>query len=187
MEHALLGPAYSDAEIELFLGWAKLPYRRLIDVAEETADLLVHDQVIGWFQGRMEFGPRALGGRSILASPLHASMQARLNEIKDWEDFRPVAPVVLEEEAPRWFAHAGESPFMLFVYDVLPEKTDLIPAVRHVDGTARIQTINRTQHPPYYDLLRAFQARTGVPVLVNTSFNTRGEPIVCSPRDAIEC
>jgi len=120
-------------------------------------------------------------------------MQARLNEIKDREDFRPVAPVVLEEEASNWFANAGEareasvSPFMLFVYDVLPDKADRIPAVRHVDGTARIQTINRGQHPLYYDLVKAFQARTGVPVLVNTSFNTRGEPIVCTPRDAIEC
>ena len=149
--------------------------------------MLAQDRVIGWFQHRMEYGPRALGARSILASPLHATMQARLNEIKDREDFRPVAPVVLEEEAANWFAGAGVSPFMLFVYDVLPEKADRIPAVRHVDGTARIQTINRQQHALYYDLLRAFQARTGVPVLVNTSFNTRGEPIVCTPRDAVEC
>jgi carbamoyltransferase len=186
MEHAFLGPAYGDQEIEDFLRWSKLPYRRLNNVAEETADLLVQDKVIGWFQGRMEFGPRALGARSILASPIHASMQAKLNEIKDREDFRPVAPVVLEEEAPRWFARAETSPFMLFVFDVLPDKAERIPAVRHVDGTARIQTINRTQNAVYYDLLKAFQARTGVPVLVNTSFNTRGEPIVCSPRDAIE-
>ncbi len=187
MDHAFLGPFYNDDEIEQFLLWAKLPYRRLTHIADEVADLLVQDKVIGWFQHRMEFGPRALGARSILASPLHASMQARLNEIKDREDFRPVAPVVLEEEAPHWFAHADVSPFMLFVYDILPEKSDYIPAVRHVDGTARIQTINRQQHPLYYDLVKAFQARTGVPVLVNTSFNTRGEPIVCTPRDAIEC
>ncbi len=187
MDHAFLGPAYGDREIEEFLRWSKLPYRRLANVAAATADLLVRDKVIGWFQGRMEFGPRALGARSILASPIHATMQARLNEIKDREDFRPVAPVVLEEEAGNWFAGAGVSPFMLFVYDVLPDKADRIPAVRHVDGTARIQTINRAQNPVYYDLLKAFQARTGVPVLVNTSFNTRGEPIVCSPRDAVEC
>jgi carbamoyltransferase len=187
MEHAFLGPAYSDDEIEEFLRWSKLPYRRLGNIAEETADILAEDKVIGWFQGRMEFGPRALGGRSILASPIHASMQVRLNEIKDREDFRPVAPVVLQEEAANWFANANVSPFMLFVYDVLPSKAEKIPAVRHVDGTARIQTINRQQHPLYYDLLKAFQTRTGVPVLVNTSFNTRGEPIVCSPRDAIEC
>jgi carbamoyltransferase len=187
MEHAFLGPAYGDREIEGFLRWSKLPYRRLSNLAEETADMLVEDKIIGWFQGRMEFGPRALGGRSILASPIHASMQAKLNEIKDREDFRPVAPVVLEEEAANWFAHAGPSPFMLFVYDVLPDKAERIPAVRHVDGTARIQTINRAQNAAYYDLVKAFQARTGVPVLVNTSFNTRGEPIVCTPRDAIEC
>jgi carbamoyltransferase len=187
MEHAFLGPSYTDDEIEQFLRWAKLPYRHLTHIADEVADLLLQDKIIGWFQSRMEFGPRALGARSILASPLHASMQGRLNEIKDREDFRPVAPVVLEEEAASWFAHADVSPFMLFVYDVLPEKADFIPAVQHVDGTARIQTIHRQQHPLYYDLIKAFQARTGVPVLVNTSFNTRGEPIVCTPRDALEC
>ncbi len=187
MHHAFLGPAFSDEEIEQFLKWAKLRYTRLDNVAEEVADILARDKIIGWFQGRMEFGPRALGARSILASPINAGMQARLNEIKDREDFRPVAPVVLEEEAANWFKEADVSPFMLFVYDVLPDKADRIPAVRHVDGTARIQTINRQQHPLYYDLLRAFQRRTGVPVLVNTSFNTRGEPIVCTPRDAVEC
>ncbi len=200
MDHAFLGPEFGDDEIEAFLRWSKLPYRRLSDVAGAAADLLVQDKVLGWFQGRMEFGPRALGARSILASPLHAEMQTRLNDIKDREDFRPVAPVVLEEEAANWFAPAspsplgGEgrvrgnivSPFMLFVFDVLADKADRIPAVRHVDGTARIQTINRAQNPRYYDLLKAFQARTGVPVLVNTSFNTRGEPIVCTPRDAVE-
>ncbi|HEX5444848.1 MAG TPA: carbamoyltransferase C-terminal domain-containing protein [Pirellulales bacterium] len=186
MEHAFLGPCYHDDEIEEFLRWSKLSYRRLNNVAEETADLLVEDKVIGWFQGRMEFGPRALGARSILASPRSHSMQAKLNEIKDREDFRPVAPVVLEEEADQWFVGARVAPFMLFVFDVRPEKADQIPAVRHVDGTARVQTINRRQNAPYYDLLRAFQRRTGVPVLVNTSFNTRGEPIVCSPRDAVE-
>jgi carbamoyltransferase len=187
MDQAFLGPAYSDDEIEQFLRWSKAPYERLTDVAGQAADLLAQDQIIGWFQGRMEFGPRALGARSILASPVRAEMQERLNEIKDREDFRPVAPVVLEEEAGEWFAGADVSPFMLFVYDVRPERAAQIPAVRHVDGTARIQTVNRAQHPLYYDLLKAFQQRTGVPVLVNTSFNTRGEPIVCTPRDAIEC
>ncbi len=186
MDHAVLGPEYSDDEIEQFLAWSKVPYRRLADVAEETAEMLAADKVVGWFQGRMEFGPRALGGRSIIASPLHASMQARLNDIKDREDFRPVAPVVLEEEAGKWFVNADRSPFMLFVYDVRPERADRIPAVRHVDGTARIQTITRDQHPRYHALLEAFGRRTGVPVLVNTSFNTRGEPIVCTPRDAVE-
>jgi carbamoyltransferase len=187
MDHAFLGPEYSEKEVEKFLRWAKAPYRRLTNIAEETADLLVQDKVIGWRQGRMEFGPRALGACSVLASPVHAEMQARLNDIKDREDFRPVAPVVLEEEAADWFVGAGTSPFMLFVFDVRPGRADRIPAVRHVDGTARIQTINRSQNALYYDLIKAFQRRTGVPVLVNTSFNTRGEPIVCTPRDAVEC
>lgn len=187
MDHAFLGPGYSEQEIEQFLQWSKLPYRRMENVAEETAEVLAQDKVIGWFQGRLEFGPRALGARSILASPIHAGMQERLNDIKDREDFRPVAPVVLEEEAPNWFVNGGFSPFMLFVFDVQPEKAGQIPAVRHVDGTARIQTINRSQNAEYYDLLKAFQRKTGVPVLVNTSFNTRGEPIVGSPRDAVEC
>ncbi|MFL6574702.1 MAG: carbamoyltransferase, partial [Burkholderiales bacterium] len=187
MDHAYYGPEYPAEEIRAFLERGKLKYRTSENLAAEAADLLAQDKILGWFQGRMEFGPRALGARSILASPLSPDMQARLNEIKDREDFRPVAPVVLEEEAPRWFTGAGTSPFMLFVHDVAPDKAARIPAVRHVDGTARIQTINREQNALYYDLLRAFQSRTGVPVLVNTSFNTRSEPMVCSPRDAVEC
>jgi carbamoyltransferase len=187
MSHAYWGPGYSDREIEKFLKWSKVPYRRLDSVAEEAAELLVQDKIIGWYQGRMEFGPRALGARSILASPINPSMQARLNEVKDREDFRPVAPVVLEEEAANWFRDATYSPFMLFVYDVLEDKADKIPAVRHIDGTARIQTVNQWQNKPYYDLLKAFYQKTGVPVLINTSFNTLGKPIVCTPRDAIEC
>ncbi len=187
MDHAFLGPEYEAGEIEAFLRRAKLRYRKMYDIAGETAKLLSADRIVGWFQGRMEFGPRALGARSILASPLSPDMQKRLNEIKDREDFRPVAPVVIEEEAAAWFTGAQVSPFMLFVYNVAPDKAHRIPAVRHVDGTARVQTINRAQHPLYYDLLRAFQRRTGVPVLVNTSFNTRSEPVVCTPRDAVEC
>jgi carbamoyltransferase len=187
MDHAYWGPEFHDDEIEKFIKWAKVPYKKLNNIAEETAEILAQDKIIGWYQGRMEYGPRALGSRSILASPISPKMQSRLNEVKDREDFRPVAPVVLEEEAAEWFENAHYSPFMLFVYDVKPEKADKIPAVRHVDGTARIQTINRQQHPQYYDLLKAFQQKTGVPVLVNTSFNTLGKPIVCSPRDAIEC
>lgn len=186
MDHVFLGPGYADAEIEEFLRQAKLPYRRADNIADETAALLAQNKVVGWFQGRMEYGPRSLGARSILASPIDPEMQAHLNLIKDREDFRPVAPVVLEEEAANWFVDGKTSPFMLFVYEVRQDKVDRIPAVRHVDGTARIQTINRMQNPAYYDLLRAFQQRTGVPVLVNTSFNTRGEPIVCTPRDAVE-
>lgn len=186
MDHPYLGPEYDDAEIEGFLKWSKLPYRRLDDVVATAADLLAAGNVIGWFQGRMEFGPRALGARSILASPVDPQMQAKLNDIKDREDFRPVAPVVMEEHASEWFKDCTVAPFMLFVYDVKDEAAQRIPAVRHVDGTARVQTVNARQHPRYYALLDAFKARTGVPVLVNTSFNTRGEPMVCSPRDAIE-
>jgi carbamoyltransferase len=185
LEHVFWGPGYADGEIEALLRRAKLSYRRMRNIPEETAALLERDLIIGWFQGSMEFGPRALGARSILASPINASMQDRLNDIKDREDYRPVAPVVLEEEASDWFVDARVSPFMLFVFDVKPDKAGRIPAVRHVDGTARVQTINRRQHPLYYDLLRAFKRRTGIPVLVNTSFNVRGEPIVCTPRDAV--
>lgn len=187
MTHAYWGPQYDDKEIEDFLKKSKISYQVMQDPASETADILAQNKIIGWFQGPMEFGPRALGSRSILASPIDPSMQNRLNEIKDREDFRPVAPVVIEEDAHEWFEKADYSPFMLFVFDVKPEKADTIPAVKHVDGTARIQTINKDQHKPYYDLLIAFKAKTGVPVLVNTSFNTLGKPIVCTPRDAIEC
>jgi carbamoyltransferase len=187
MTHAYWGPSYTDEEIEKFLNWSKVPYRKMDDVSDETAQLLAENKIIGWFQGRMEFGPRALGSRSILASPIDLDMQARLNEVKDREDFRPVAPVVLEEDAAEWFNEATVSPYMLFIYDVSADKADQIPAVKHVDGTARIQTINEQQHPDYYRLLKAFKEKTGVPVLVNTSFNTLGKPIVCSPRDAIGC
>ena len=187
MDHCYWGPEYTDAEIEKQLKLWKVPYRKLENIAEETADILVQDKIIGWYQGRMEFGPRALGSRSILASPINPAMQARLNEVKDREDFRPVAPVVLQEKAHEWFNNAEYSPFMLFIYDVKEDKADKIPAVRHTDGTARIQTINEQQHKDYYDLLKAFERKTGVPVLVNTSFNTLGKPIVCTPRDAVEC
>jgi len=187
MDHVYHGPSYTDEEIEKFMIWAKMPYRKLDDVAKETARILADDKIIAWYQGRMEFGPRSLGSRSILASPIPNDMQWRLNDIKDREDFRPVAPVVLEEDAADWFVNGGVSPFMLFVYPVQEDKADKIPAVRHTDGTARVQTINRNQHPAYYDLISEFKKLTGVPVLVNTSFNTRGEPIVCTPRDAIEC
>ncbi|MDR5883976.1 carbamoyltransferase C-terminal domain-containing protein [Caballeronia sp. LZ032] len=186
MDHAYLGPEFGDEEIEAFLKWTRAPYRKLTNIADETAEILAQNRVIGWYQGRTEFGPRALGARSILASPIDASMQARLNEIKDREDFRPVAPVVMEEHAADWFVDARVAPFMLFVFDVRPEMKARIPAVTHIDGTARVQTVNRAQHALYYDLIAAFKARTGVPVLVNTSFNTRGEPMVNSPRDALE-
>lgn len=191
MDHAYLGPGYDDAEIEEFLQRSGISYRRLDDIAETAANLLADEKIIGWFQGRMEFGPRALGARSILASPRDALMQGRLNELKDREDFRPVAPVVMQEKADQWFDTGRESsiqaPFMLFVFDVLLTQAARIPAVRHIDGTARVQTVNHNQNPLLHDVLQAFERRTGVPVLVNTSFNTRGEPVVCTPRDALEC
>lgn len=190
MQHAYLGPAYSDEEIGSFLRRSGVRHRKLDDVAATAASLLAEERVIAWFQGAMEFGPRALGARSILASPRDAAMQARLNELKDREDFRPVAPVVLAERAHEWFDNRGrgqiEAPFMLFVFDVLPDKAQAIPAVRHTDGTARVQTVRAQQNPLLHRLLTEFEALTGVPVLVNTSFNTRGEPVVCSPRDALE-
>jgi carbamoyltransferase len=185
MEHAFLGPAFSDDEIETLLRDTLLPYRRAPDIAADAAALLAEGKVLAWFQGRMEFGPRALGARSILASPVDAAMQERLNRIKDREDFRPVAPVVLEEAAADWFTDGSASPFMLFVDHVRPERRQRVPAICHVDGSARVQTIGRAQHPLLHQLLTAFAARTGVPMLVNTSFNIRGEPIVCTPRDAV--
>jgi carbamoyltransferase len=186
MDHAYLGPEFSDEEIEAELRRSKQKYRRAADVADEAAALLADERILGWFQGRMEFGPRALGARSILASPLRPEMQQRLNEIKDREDFRPVAPAVLEEAAADWFVGAERAPFMVFVFDVAPAKVHLIPAVRHVDGTARVQTVGVHEQPRYYEVLKAFERRTGVPVLVNTSFNSRGLPVVCTPRDALE-
>lgn len=187
MDNVYLGPKFSDEEIERFLRWTKRSYRKLDNVAVDTARILAEGKIIGWFQGRMEFGPRALGARSILASPIPSDMQQKLNEIKDREDFRPVAPVVLEEEADDWFMNASSSPFMLFVNKVKPEQIKSIPAVCHVDRTARIQTIRQEQNPLYYELLREFKVQTGCPILVNTSFNTQGKPIVCTPRDALEC
>src|SRR5690606_26141791 len=127
---------------------------------------------------------------SILASPIDPAMQARLNELKDREDFRPVAPAVPEEDLAHWFApaqaHGGRSPFMLFVYEVLPGRAERIPSACHADRSARVQTVDADSNPRYHALLKAFGARTGVPVLVNTSFNVRGEPIVCTPRHAVE-
>ena len=187
MEHAYLGPSYGDDAIEAFLKDAQLPYRRLADVAAQTAALLAANRVIGWFQGAWS-SARALGARSILASPTDPDMQRKLQD-QDREDFRPVAPVVLARRITGSAADGARlrAPFMLFVYDVAPGAEAAIPAVRHIDGTARVQTVDEAQHPLLHALLTEFDALTGVPVLVNTSFNTRGEPIVCTPRDALEC
>jgi carbamoyltransferase len=190
MRHAYWGPEYDDQALRRFLDWAKLPYRTLDDPAAQVAEILAADRIIGWFQGRMEFGPRALGARSIIASPLSAQMQERLNELKDREDFRPVAPAVPVDDLADWFepgaANGGTSPFMLFVYRALERQAQRIPAACHVDASARVQTVDRRDNPSFYDLLKAFGVRTGVPVLINTSFNVRGEPIVCTPRDAVD-
>ncbi len=190
MDHAYLGPGQDDDTIEAFLRWAKLPYQRLHDPAEATARLLAGNKVVGWHQGRMEFGPRALGARSILASPLDPAMQARINELKDREDFRPVAPAVPREHLAEWFtpaaANGGDAPFMLFIYDVIEAQARRIPAACHADRTARVQTVSAGSNPRFHALLKAFGALTGVPVLINTSFNVRGEPVVCTPKDAVD-
>lgn len=187
MTNVFLGPAYTAAEIQGVLDRAKLSYRRPESISAATADLLSKNLIIGWFQGRMEFGPRSLGARSILASPACPSMRDRLNLIKDREDFRPVAPAVLEEEASQYFEPIGSSPFMLFVHRIRADRAAEIPAACHVDGTARVQTVNRRDAPLFYELIERFQARSGIPVLINTSFNTQGRPIVCTPEDALEC
>jgi carbamoyltransferase len=188
MTSALLGPSFDEDEIAAVLADSQLRYRRLDAVARDAAALLAEEKIIGWFQGRMEFGPRALGARSILASPLSESMQERLNHVKGREEFRPVAPAVLAERAGEWFETGGmESPFMLFTFPVRQDRLNQIPAARHIDGTARIQTVRREQNPLFYDLIREFESRTQVPVVVNTSFNTASRPIVCTPRDAVEC
>jgi carbamoyltransferase len=193
MHDAYLGPQWDDAAIEQQLRWAKLPYERLdgdAALVQRTSQLLQRNAIVGWFQGRMEWGPRALGARSILASPITPEMQQRLNELKDREDFRPVAPVTTQEAFGDWFtpadANGGRSPFMLFTFDARPGRRERIPSACHSDGSARVQTVEAARHPRLHALLEAFGQATGVPVLVNTSFNVRGQPIVCSPKDALE-
>jgi carbamoyltransferase len=188
-KHAYLGPAYSDKEIGDYLDSRKVPYRRLSDteLVDATAKVIADGNVVGWFQGRMEFGPRALGARSILADPRDPKMRDTLNmKIKFREGFRPFAPSTLAEKSSEWFEIDCESPYMLLVAPVRENKR-VIPAVTHVDYSARIQSVTREQNPLYYDLIAAFDRLTGVPVIINTSFNVRGEPIVCTPHDAYVC
>jgi carbamoyltransferase len=187
--HAYLGPAYSDADVASFLDSAGAKYRTLDDrtLVETTARLISEANVVGWFQGRMEFGPRALGGRSILADPRDPKMRDTLNmKIKFREGFRPFAPSVLADKASQWFEIDCDSPYMLLVAQVREGKR-CIPSVTHVDNSARLQTVTRAESPLYYDLIAAFEKITGVPVIINTSFNVRGEPIVCTPQDAYLC
>jgi carbamoyltransferase len=187
--HAYLGPEFRPEEIRSYLDGRGAPYRELEgrELTRTTARLLAEGNVIGWFQGRMEFGPRALGSRSILADPRDAKMRDTLNmKIKFREGFRPFAPSVLADRASEWFEIDCESPYMLLVAQVREGKRQ-IPSVTHVDNSARIQTVTREQNPLYYDLIQDFGALTGVPIIINTSFNVRGEPIVCTPHDAYTC
>jgi carbamoyltransferase len=188
MEHAYWGPEYSDSQMEEALRSHRLAFRRVEDVERETARLLSQGQVIGWYQGRMEWGPRALGNRSILADPRRAEMKDVINsKVKFREPYRPFAPSVLEEDVAEYFHFSGASPFMTFVCRVRDDRREKLPAVTHVDGTARIQTVSRAHNARYWGLLNEFKALTGVPVLLNTSFNVKGEPIVCTPDDAVRC
>lgn len=205
-----LGPAYTDDEIEQYLQLNEVSYRKVgpAELADEVADLLARENVVGWFQGRMEFGPRALGARSIIGDARSPKMQSIMNlKIKYRESFRPFAPSVLADRAGDYFEIDRASPYMLLVADVTKgrrigmtdaekrlfgiEKLNVarsdIPAVTHIDYSARIQTVSRDDNPLYHDLIAAFERKTGCPVIINTSFNVRGEPIVCRPREAYTC
>jgi carbamoyltransferase len=183
-----LGRSWTDEEIEAWLRRAAVPWERPADVADAVAECLADDGVVAWFQGRSEYGPRALGHRSLLAHPGRAENLDRLNDVKGRESFRPVAPMVMAERAASIFSRGPlPSPYMLFVHDVAPEWRDRIPAVVHVDGTARVQTVEMHEEPLVHRMLEGFERRTGLPVVVNTSLNTAGRPMVDDPRDALEC
>jgi carbamoyltransferase len=187
MTTAALGRGWSDDELAAWLRRADVPFETPEDLAGEVADVLANDGVVAWFDGRSEYGPRALGHRSLMAHPGKAANLERLNDVKGREQFRPVAPMVLAERAEAIFADGPiPSPYMLFVHRVAPEWRERIPAVVHVDGTARIQTIDDERTPRVAALLRAFEERTGLPVVVNTSLNTAGRPMVDDPREALE-
>ena len=190
MEDVYLGPEYSEKEIENALEESGLEYQKLgeEEKVEKVAELLEEGKVVSLFQGRLEWGPRALGNRSILADPRDSSMVGRVNKkVKFREEFRPFAPTVLEDRAEEVFDMEGESPYMLFVFDVKDGWKEKIPAVTHVNGTSRIQTIREEVNRDYYRIIEKFGERTGVPVVLNTSFNVKGEPIVNTPENAVEC
>ncbi|MGZ2358123.1 carbamoyltransferase [Streptomyces sp. 372A] len=187
MSTAALGRGWSDDELRRMLETAALPFEEPEDVAAAVAEELAQDGVVAWFQGRSEFGPRALGHRSLLAHPGRAENLERLNAVKGREEFRPVAPMVLAERAAELFDGPMPSPYMLFVHEVAEEWKARIPAVVHVDGTARIQTVDAASEPLVARMLTAFEERTGLPVVVNTSLNTAGRPMVDHPREALEC
>jgi carbamoyltransferase len=187
MPTAALGRGWSDEELRRWLETARLPYEEPADIAETVAEELAGDGVVAWFQGRSEYGPRALGHRSLLAHPGRAENLERLNAVKGREEFRPVAPMVLGDRAAEIFDGPLPSPYMLFVHGVRDGWRDRIPAVVHVDGTARVQTVDEQAEPLVARMLAGFERRTGLPVVVNTSLNTAGRPMVDDPRDALEC
>jgi carbamoyltransferase len=190
MRHAYLGPEFRASGIRRLLVNAGVEFEELAgdDLFARGAQLLADDQVVGWFQGRMEFGPRALGNRSILGNPCNPAMQAILNErIKKREPFRPFAPAVLAEHADEYFELLDESPFMLLAPVVREAWRERLPAITHVDGTARVQAVQQETNPRFWGLIDHFGRLSGVPMVVNTSFNQRGEPIVCTPEDALDC
>ena len=189
LKHSYLGPEFSESRILSALQDAGLEYRKMDhgDLVEEVAEHIVSGNVVGWFQGRMEWGPRALGNRSIVAHPGRADMKDILNaRIKHREWFRPFAPAILAEYQHEYFERDHASPFMLHVYKIRPDKRKALCAVNHVDDTGRLQTVTREENPMYYDLISAFHRKTGLPILLNTSFN-ENEPIVCTPEEAIYC
>ena len=186
MPGADLGRGYTDAELESVLRGARIRYSRPASIAAEAADVLARNGIVAWYQGRSEYGPRALGHRSLLAHPGDAANTERLNEVKGREQFRPVAPMVLADRAGQLFEGVLPSPYMLFVHRVRDSWRDRIPAVVHVDGTARIQTVDPATEPLVAELLTEFEARTGLPVVVNTSLNTAGRPMVDTPKEALE-
>jgi len=184
MEHAYLGRNYSESEILDALNSSGEKYQKLNNSAKTAAELIAKEKIIGWVQGASEHGPRALGNRSILCSPIPQNMKDKLNaQVKHRESFRPFAPAILKEKTAEYFDLDCPSPFMLLVAKV---KKDNIPAVTHVDGTGRVQTVSQKQNPQFYNLIKEFEKITGVPVVLNTSFNDNGEPIVESPIDAIK-
>jgi carbamoyltransferase len=188
MEVDSWGPGFTDAEIERELVENRVRYERCDDIARVAAERIAEGDILGWFQGRMEFGPRALGQRSIIADPRRRDVKTVLDErVKRREAFRPYAPAVLAEAHADFFSGPGDSPFMLKSFLVRPEKREVIPGVVHVDGSARVQTVDRRRQPLFWKLISEFGARTGVPVVLNTSFNGRGETIVCDVRDALRC